>query len=492
MIPLKKSTLNAISLFILATGIISIFVLIYLKKYDLIRYFSLGLASIPFVYFCIYKQKYLLFLCILFVPLAFRFEVGKTGSTLSFPSELIAAILFLLFVAQAFFKPVIDKKILLHPITIFLIIDSSLLLLTSAFSTMPDVSIKRVIIRVVFVSVYYVVVTHLLQKKQYLTFPLFLYIAGLLPVIFLVWKSHAHYNFDPRAAFEVSQPFYNEHTVYGACIAFVLPFLIITTLNFKLFSFKKITQPLLITLLILLLVAEFLTFSRAAIISLAVALLFYLSIKFLRIKLWQLLLILIAALCVTYSFKDELYNVVKSNEAVSNDGNISNHFKSVTNVTHDASNMERINRWICAYRMFEQSPLTGLGPGTYQFEYSKFQTRDNMTYISTNHGDRGNAHSEYLTYLAETGIVGFLLFVTFVFYSIHFGLKLYYKLQEPKLKLIVLSTLLGLSTFFFHGVFNSFIDQDEMASLVFMSLAVMVAIDVYHKKSLTDTINAVT
>ena len=170
----------------------------------------------------------------------------------------------------------------------------------------------------------------------------------------------------------------------------------------------------------------------------------------------------------------------KSNDARSNQGGFANQMKSVTNVQTDASNMERINRWLCAGRMFMARPVTGWGPGTYQYEYGQFQSVYEMTYISTRKGDRGNAHSEYLTYLSETGAPGFLIWCFFVLFTVYRGMRIYYYNKDPVAKKLGLAALLGISTFFFHGIFNSFIDQEKMASLVFMSLAIIVAIEVYH------------
>ena len=132
--------------------------------------------------------------------------------------------------------------------------------------------------------------------------------------------------------------------------------------------------------------------------------------------------------------------------------------------------------------MFEDKPLVGFGPGTYQFEYNQFQTLKNKTYISTNSGDRGNAHSEYLTYLSENGIVGFILFIVLVFTTIYFGMQNHYQLTPGILKMVNLGVLLGLTTFFFHGIFNMFNDQIKMASLVYTSLGVIVWINLYFKK----------
>lgn len=48
---------------------------------------------------------------------------------------------------------------------------------------------------------------------------------------------------------------------------------------------------------------------------------------------------------------------------------------SVTNIQTDASNMERLNRWVSALRMFEERPMFGFGPGSYQFTYIPFQEK---------------------------------------------------------------------------------------------------------------------
>jgi O-antigen ligase len=132
--------------------------------------------------------------------------------------------------------------------------------------------------------------------------------------------------------------------------------------------------------------------------------------------------------------------------------------------------------------MFNEKPLTGFGPGTYQFEYQAFQNVYEKTRISTTHGDRGNAHSEYLTYLSETGILGFLNYLLLTGFILGLGLKLIYRNPSGPERYLAMAALLGLATFMVHGLFNMFIDQDKIAILVFGSLAVLVSLDVYGGK----------
>lgn len=53
--------------------------------------------------------------------------------------------------------------------------------------------------------------------------------------------------------------------------------------------------------------------------------------------------------------------------------NLEEHLQSISNISTDASNLERINRWHSAFRMFAERPIFGWGPGTYSFEYAPFQ-----------------------------------------------------------------------------------------------------------------------
>ncbi|MBI3238993.1 MAG: hypothetical protein HYZ43_09170, partial [Flavobacteriia bacterium] len=91
--------------------------------------------------------------------------------------------------------------------------------------------------------------------------------------------------------------------------------------------------------------------------------------------------------------------------------------------------------------------------------------------------DRGNAHSEYLAFLSETGIIGFIGFVALMLASLYYGMQNHYRITDPFLKRLNLGVLLGLITYYFHAVFNSFLDQNKMAFLVYASLGVIVWIN---------------
>jgi len=470
--------------------VVSVAALIYFQQASILAIALLTAILIPVFYLLFVNKSVLLQVTMLLVPLSLKITSESTGASVAAPSEFLISLIVLFTIPVLMFGNRIDRKILMHPITLLLFADTAWMIFTAVTSEMPDVSFKRVIMRIIFITGYYFIFAHLFKDKKILSRPHLLYAIGLVPAIFYIWYSHAEYNFDPRTAFDITRPFYPEHTSYAAAIAFVIPFVTIFLFNAKIFTANKTRRNWLIVLLVILYAAEFLAYSRAAIISLGIVVVLYGMIRLFKVKLWHLLSMMFVATVFIFSFSGQLLEWARTNDAVSNDGNISNHYKSVTNITRDASNLERLNRWICAYRMFEERPLTGFGPGTYQFQYAEFQTIDNTTTISTTKGDRGNAHSEYLSSLSEMGIIGLFSFVGLTLYTIYLGLTLYYARTDKQIRCIVLATILGLFTFFFHGFFNAFLDQDKMTALVFPALAILVAIDVYHKNQ-SDTTDQV-
>ncbi len=404
------------------------------------------------------------------------------GAKLSFPAEGMIAMLIP--VALLFNKTYRIKfgQMLVHPLSLLVFIDLVFLFFISLFSTQIDVSLKRAFIRALFFFGFFMMI-QLISDRKKLIWPWVFYMLGLVPVMYFTLRNHIHHEFDPRAVFNICAPYFSDHTIYGACLAFIIPMALILLVKRKLFGLDARLVTVLLVIFIFILISEVLALSRAALLSIVVAGIFALLLKY-RVRFGQLMLGLVIIGSVVWGMSDSIYQSIQENESVSNDGEIVNHFSSVTNVNTDASNLERINRWVCALRMFEQKPLTGYGPGTYQFEYNQFQTLANKTYISTNTGDRGNAHSEYLTYLSETGIIGFLIFLGLVLGSVYLGMHNHYNQTDPVMKAINLGALLGLITFFFHGLFNSFIDQSKMSFLVFSALATIVWINRNSKNNI--------
>jgi len=107
----------------------------------------------------------------------------------------------------------------------------------------------------------------------------------------------------------------------------------------------------------------------------------------LRIRFtYVMALIILAGVLIYYNWTN-IITPMKYKEKVVSSSKFENHIKSISNITTDVSNTERLNRWSCAIRMFEEKPVFGWGPGTYMFKYAPFQLFKDRTIISTNRGN---------------------------------------------------------------------------------------------------------
>lgn len=428
------------------------------------------LATLTLLFF---NKKVFLGIVVFLIPLSIVMETGM-GPAISFPSEFLAAALFLYMFTKTILGPGFNKKILYHPITLIILLDISWLVLSSFTSSMPLVSFKRVLIRVIYYGVYYFFAIEVFKNHQWIKKIFFLYMLGLVYPIIKSIVFHSHFNFSITGSYKMMLPFYNDHTIYGACIAFLLPLLF-----YIIKESSSTVKPWFILLFIFLVIAEILSYSRASWISLMLIFFLYMGTR-IKIKLHSILVIIFAISVIVFFSFENIVGKLRQNESVSNK-DVGQHLESISNIETDASNTERLNRWYCAVKMFMDKPIFGYGPGTYQFEYGRYQVKSNMTRISTFKGEKGTAHSEYLNYLSETGLPGLLIFLALVLASMQTGLRQIYD-PTNEYRDYSMALLLSLCTFFIHAFFNSFLDIDKMAMLVFTAIAGLVAIDVWKLK----------
>ena len=236
--------------------------------------------------------------------------------------------------------------------------------------------------------------------------------------------------------------------------------------------------------LLILVVGLFLSFCRAAWVSVSVALvvLIMMTLKFRFRTFMFLLLSILVYVSFNYPKLIESFRQNKIDSNVKNAG-FYEQTRSITNITSDASNAERLNRWSCAMRMFLDKPVTGFGIGTYQFQYFPYQRKEEMTRISVTtpynieQGHGGSCHSEYLLTLSESGFFSLLAFLGLLLASLFTALKLFSTSHDKKTKLSACFLMAGLVTYFTHGLFNNFLENDKLAFLFWISLSILATLD---------------
>ena len=224
----------------------------------------------------------------------------------------------------------------------------------------------------------------------------------------------------------------------------------------------------------------FFSYCRAAWISVVGAIGVYVLIRMgMKVK-WMVVLFGLGVGAFFMYQSDVLYKLGKNHQDSSY--TLADQVKSISNISTDASNLERLNRWASAFRMWEERPVLGCGPGTYQFLYAGYQRSYQLSTISTNAGDLGNAHSEYIGPLTEQGVPGVALVALLFLTTFATGVRVYRTAKDPQVARMALAFTLSLLTYYIHGVFNNFLDTDKLSVPFWAFTAVIVALDVYSEK----------
>ncbi|TVR75142.1 MAG: O-antigen ligase family protein [Marinilabiliales bacterium] len=403
------------------------------------------------------------------------------GSMIRVPGEplvLVAAAVLFMEIAGGSFKRMND---VLHREFLWLLPFAAAFLVTIPFSQILVVSVKFSFINLLYMLVFYIFVARQLRYDSNLFFQMILlYSMGMLVVLLWSLFRFWQWEWNPVVMRGIFLPFYNDHTIFGASAA-ILAALWLSTVT--LCRNNKTRIFWLVTGLFFIMTVIFTT-SRAALLSLPLFLL-VLTLLYLKLKVRHLLIIGGVFLLGVVVFRQPLVNRMQQVEALSYDVNagIGERTVSSANISTDVSNIERLNRWVSAWRMFKERPLTGFGPGTYQFTYIPYQEPSLMNRLTVTdpwnvpEGSGGTAHSEYLLALSEMGIMGLAGWLLFI------GRLMFLAFDRStghRSRVIIIAAFAALATWFFHAFFNNFLNTDKFAFLFWGTAAWLVTN--YHTK----------
>ena len=412
------------------------------------------------------------------------------GMELSMPVEPMMILFTLMFFFRVLAAHSYDLRLLRHPVSILLLASLLWMTVTSCTSALPWVSFKYTLARVWFVVPFFFAAAQIFRDRRRIGHFFWAYAIGL-GVVILIATSKTLGNFsDLQTLHRVMQPYYNDHTAYGCAIALMLPaavYFVLEGVKKNHLSSHSLSLPLTpfhsifgLLLLALLLIGLFFSYCRAAWISIAGVIGVYVLIRLgLKVK-WMVLLFGLGVGAFFVYQNDLIYKLGKNHQDSSY--TLADQVKSISNISTDASNLERLNRWASAFRMWEERPVLGCGPGTYQFLYAGYQRSYQLSTISTNAGDLGNAHSEYIGPLTEQGVPGVALVALLFLTTFATGVRVYRTAKDPQVARMALAFTLSLLTYYIHGVFNNFLDTDKLSVPFWGFTAVVVALDVYGEK----------
>lgn len=138
--------------------------------------------------------------------------------------------------------------------------------------------------------------------------------------------------------------------------------------------------------------------------------------------------------------------------------------ENLSSVDEEGSAQQRFDIWRTAGQIIDDHPFQGVGLGAYQEAHDQYAMRD-----PTLPDGKRDAHSTYLSILAETGYPGLLLFLTMLgitFYRVEKARRAA-KLILPKTTQQVFYMELGLLAYLLAGIFGTF----ALLSFLYIHLA---------------------
>lgn len=472
-----QPSIKALTLIILAFFLAILFS--YFIWFDLAELYLFPIALL-LVYLAIFQTETLFLSLAFFTPFSINIEEFSKSFGLFIPTEPLLFGLMLILLFFQFKTPFVDKQIWKHPIIISVLVFISWMFVTAITSSNVLVSFKFILSKLWFIVPILFFGTHFFKKEANRNWFILLFIIATSCTIIYTLIHHSTYDFGEKAGHWVMSPFFKDHTIYGAIIAMIIPLLLAWYFSEK---YAPLIQISLIGIIIIVFFGLYFSYTRAAWLSIAIAIIVGLIIHF-KVN-FKLLLFLASVACIFLFFQwDTIQMELARNTHEHTTEAFDERIQSAANVTTDASNLERINRWNCALSMFQQRPIFGYGPGTYALEYAPFQEAKNLTIISTNFGDMGNAHSEYLGALAEMGLIGLLTFIAFVIAIFYSAIQLYYSwpADDKQTRIKIFGMILSLTTYFSHAFLNNFLDTDKAAIPVLAMCSIIIVLDLKRRQ----------
>jgi O-antigen ligase len=246
--------------------------------------------------------------------------------------------------------------------------------------------------------------------------------------------------------------------------------------SFFLLEKNKNNKTAYFILLVILYIALLICQSRGIWISIGITFIFAIFV-ITKYKLWILckenkkwlfaLLIIFIIITVIYSTE----NLINKSQLT-----VTERALSTFDVIQDPSINARFHIWRITFEMIKDSPVLGLGIGTYKYHYLNYQA----DYLQ-NHpqdirfiGKAAEAHNEYLQLAAEIGIVGLGAFSVIIFL---FYFSIYQYFERNKINeniLVIIGLLMGITCFLIHCLFTFPFHVPVLGATFFILLALSI------------------
>jgi O-antigen ligase len=371
-----------------------------------------------------------------------------------------------------------DTRFFQHPIIRFLALHWAWILLAAIFSASAFVSFKFWLAKTWYLSVFVILTGIYIRRPSDLKRWVWCICTPLFFIVIRAFILHAQKGFGFLDIGSCVIPFFRNHVNYGVMLTVLLPYLV----YIRRFYAAGSKQKLLVDIGILIFaVGITFAYTRAAYASI-IAIPFFVFLF--RERLTALIsisaLVLMTLGAIQLTANDAYLKFAPDSEHTIQHETLGSHFNA-TFEGKDMSFMERVYRWVAAMNMAKDRPVIGFGPNNFYNFYQKYTIALFQTYVSDN-PEKSGVHNYFLMTLVEQGFIGLIIFLLLLITLFSSGEKLYHRLTNPDEKALALTILVSLSITVVNCLVGDLLETDEIGSVFFMGIAMLVNLDIYSRK----------
>ena len=417
----------------------------------------------------------------IFMVLPFSVEMYFEGAGLGtdLPSEPLMIFLCGLTILYLLSQDVVVKKsYIFHIVTFFLCLHVFWIFITAINSESIFVSFKVLLAKIWYILPFFVFPLITFQsesqfQKAYRILYSFLFIAILIVLI-----RHAFEGFSFASSYDVVRPFFRNHVSYAAisvvCLPFVWAFMRINTLE------KKSNKWMILVFLVFI-IGIYFSYTRAAILSMVIAVGAYYIIKMQWVKHALAVSSIVAIIGIIFLAWDNKYMDFAPNFEKTITHTEFDNLLEATYKLEDISSMERVYRWMAGIEMIKDRFWMGFGPGTFYSNYKSYSISRFQTYVSDN-PDQSGIHNYFLMTWVEQGFIGFIIFICLCFALLIEGEKVYHQCTNSKDKYLIMAATLGFFIIFAMCLINDLIETDKVGPFFFFNMAILLYFSAKYKE----------
>jgi O-antigen ligase len=415
---------------------------------------------------------------LLFMSIPVSTEVFLTDHLATdLPTEPLIVGLMFIYLFVVLTKPfAISKDFIKHPLSKLLLAHLAWTAVTTFSSASIGFSMKFLLAKIWYVVTFFYFASYIIKDQKKIIFLLWLIAVPLVLATTKVIIHHATLEFGFKTINVACPPFFRNHVNYAAILSVFFPFMWFLNKWARPGLQKKLTQGFMLILFFGILTA----YTRAAYVALLLTLVAYWVVRLRLVKFATLLAtIAIVGLLIFLLVENKFMELVPTEQTVAHTELAD--IVSSTSELKDVSTMERYYRWIAGVQMIADKPVFGFGPGNFYHYYKQYTLHRFSTYVSDN-PEKSGIHNYYLMVTLEQGIIGLIIFLMLIYYTIIYGENVYHSSVDRKRKDLVMASLLSTIVIDSFLLMNDMIETDKVGSFFFFNIAIIVIIDLFNRQ----------